>query len=472
MAVRTTFRTRYGTRGSQGVTVANPSPPADPVRVQLRVRYGTRGSNGLFISEPQRDPTNIALRVRYATRGSQGLVITSPAADVRVQGGLRHDIRGVSGLEISLPKRVQGGTRHDIRGVSGLIISLPQRVRGGLRHDIRGVNGLSISIPHHVEGGLRHDIRGVNGLIISLPQRVRGGLRHDIRGVHGLIISIPHHVEGGLRHDIRGVSGLNIALPPRVQGGLRHDIRGLNSLLVFGDEALTAVFHDVRGSGNLLVSSDDVLIPISQRSILVPIAILQTIPEVNIVSQNIGWENPGRTIHRSIYTGEEIVVNRGIGRLHGSIQIGELSDEIDASKVEAWLAELVNRSTGCELPVQRTTPSSNFDGSVNSVEFDRGRIITTITGNIDELSVGHFIRSNHRTLIVTDIIASGRVVLVPSVPLPINATLLPTRTVRVRLRSQEGQYFTPREPDWYGPWNLNWVEIPEEIEVDIPIMAS
>ena len=421
MAVRVKFRSRYGTRGDVDVQISS------PIRVQLRSRYGTRGSEGVFVS--------------------------IPSNPVRVRGGIRHGIRGKSNVIITKPviTRIRAGIRHDIRGKSGLVISLPVRVRGGIRHDIRGKSNVIISITSRVTGGIQHDIRGLGDVIVS-ADRVRGGIQHDIRGFDELLVSLPTRVQGGIQHDIRGIQD--------------------SPVFIFIPGQAILVLHDIRGSGNLFVEGDDIVIPVEQRSVLVPITILPTIPEVHIVSQSIGWENPGRTIHRSVYTGEEIIVNRGVGRLHGTIQIGELTDEIEARKVEAWLAELVNRSTGCELPLQRTTPSTNFNASINSVEFNRGRIETNISGDIVELTTGHFIRSNHRTLIVTDIITPEKIVLAPSVALPINSTLVSTRTVRVRLRSQDGQYMTPREPDWYGPWNLNWVEIPEDVGSEIPITSA
>ena len=182
--------------------------------------------------------------------------------------------------------------------------------------------------------------------------------------------------------------------------------------------------------------------------------------DLQVTVQNLGWENPGRVIHRSVYTGNETVINRGDGRLFGDISIGEVTDPEEAAKIEAWIASLTSPFAITEIPLNRR-PLDSYSNTVAGVNFTGGRPVTILANPAGDLEVGHYVRSGLRTLMVTEIISSTEIVVLPHVILNSADILTTATTVRARLdRNNRNTTLAPRDPHWYGPWSFRWVEAP------------
>ena len=133
---------------------------------------------------------------------------------------------------------------------------------------------------------------------------------------------------------------------------------------------------------------------------------------VQILQQDINVGNPGRVTHRSPYTGDEITINRGVGRFFGTATIAPVADEAVALAIEGWLFALAGQDAICELPLHRQT--ADFLAEVLRVDNVGGHVLTTLNRDVPALRRGHFVRSANRTMQVVTVIAPNQFVLVPA----------------------------------------------------------
>ena len=215
------------------------------------------------------------------------------------------------------------------------------------------------------------------------------------------------------------------------------------------------------------------LVPLPTKVIQVPdpdnpeMMIDKIVSVLSTTEQNLGWDNPGRTTLRSPYTGDETIISRGVGRLVGRISIGEVTDLLDASIIEAWISTLSAQPFAiCDLPIHRPTVEEDYSRTVSSTTSVSGVIRTILTSNHDDgLRVGHFVRSNFRVFMVTQIINSTTVVLTPQIALEVGDTIEPAIYARVKMNVEGSRSnFMRRTPHWYGPWSFDWIEVPISTE--------
>ena len=180
---------------------------------------------------------------------------------------------------------------------------------------------------------------------------------------------------------------------------------------------------------------------------------------IPITSLELSWENPGQITHRSPYTGDEIIINRGVGRLLGSVEIGATDDELLARRIEYWLGTLISQNAICELPLYRPH-SLGYLNVLFSTNYIGGQLVMTLQFDIsaNTLTKGSYIRVGNRTLLITDILSLDRIVCVPQVVMEPGAQITSPGTVRARRLISRSDNPSPRTPDWYGPWSFEWVE--------------
>ena len=226
----------------------------------------------------------------------------------------------------------------------------------------------------------------------------------------------------------------------------------------------TVVLSDARvgyGVTQLTVGASDPRDPLAPREPGPPVlstpSVIVIPSSIIIVQQDVSVGNPGLVIHRSQYTHDEILINRGVGMWNGTAIIERTDDEVLSREIEGWLLSMIGQNSLCELPLHRQT--INFQATVERVENSGGSVLTVLDRDVPELRRGHYIRSGNRTLQVTTVVRPNQIVCVPQTVLPVGAELRGTRTVRVRIESGREPGLAPRVPDWYGPWNFHWTEV-------------
>ena len=112
----------------------------------------------------------------------------------------------------------------------------------------------------------------------------------------------------------------------------------------------------------------------------------------------------------------------------------------------------------CEIPLNRNTVDG-LDTSIASTRLEDGEFIAEISNPVEGLSAGKYIKAGNRLLIITRILSTRNFVYNPQLSLDSGVILTEAKTVRVRLKA-DITISSPRIPDWYGPWNIEWVEVP------------
>ena len=191
-------------------------------------------------------------------------------------------------------------------------------------------------------------------------------------------------------------------------------------------------------------------------SIVVPTVLIPYPEGADITDQNLIVENPGLVVHRSPYTGDEVLLNRGTGRFIGQITIGITNDQLIAERIEGWISALVGQAGITRIPLHRETLSELSVGIASSV-FEEDEINYVLSADT-ELTVGKYVKLGDRLLIVTRVKSARNVVCNPQVPVMGSALLEAATDIRVRLRAGRVDELQ-RTPDWYGPWVVDWTEV-------------
>ena len=179
--------------------------------------------------------------------------------------------------------------------------------------------------------------------------------------------------------------------------------------------------------------------------------------DANVVSQQINLDRPGVVAHKSPYTGHEILLDRGSGRFSGQLIIGETNDPSHAESIESWLLSLISQSGVGDIPLNRETVD-DLESSVQTNTYERGELNITLSSEIGNLDAGKYIRVGNRLLIITKLLSKSKFTYNPQIPIPANTRVSQVTSIRIRLQNAEQIDNLIRNPDWYGPWTVNWVE--------------
>ncbi len=207
-------------------------------------------------------------------------------------------------------------------------------------------------------------------------------------------------------------------------------------------------------------------------------AILIPMPDgVEISSMNFGLAFPGQVVHTSPFTGTSQFINRSTGIWTGTAQLTadrETASDTTYLEVEAFLAALAGQANYTELPLNRPHVPIQTADKRHSIVFvetaDDGRTSVCIAAH-DQLRPETALLGAYFTL------PSGRVhQVIKDAPLDyINTVIfspdavgsttafsadgLFTQATKIRARRiSSDALVSPRTPDRWGPWTLDWIE--------------
>ena len=182
-----------------------------------------------------------------------------------------------------------------------------------------------------------------------------------------------------------------------------------------------------------------------------------------IVRNDFRWENPGRVVHESPYSGNRIIVDRGKPRLSGTFTIGETASSENAERVELFLSVMEQSESLAEIKLNRV---STIDVALmpieirNSLNDANGMLIHDLSRSVDvnDFSIGDYVRAGNRILQVISRPNTLTVEFTPQVPIDAGVILEPAEFVRIKVLESS---ILSRDADFYGPWSVTWVEVPD-----------
>ena len=173
--------------------------------------------------------------------------------------------------------------------------------------------------------------------------------------------------------------------------------------------------------------------------------------------------NPGQVALTSPFTGTTQVLNRAPASWRGSVSFAAVDrqDEQAAGAIEAFFASLNGQENWCAIPFLRPTikrPLTITSATHNSA----GRIghdFAATPLKSDGFEPGRWLQANGRAFIIQWVSKPPvtQLRLEPQIILAEGVNLEPITTMRVQAQSGQGA-LTRRSPDFWGPWQLNWVE--------------
>lgn len=206
--------------------------------------------------------------------------------------------------------------------------------------------------------------------------------------------------------------------------------------------------------------------------------------DVEIIDSRLWTVYPGQEAHRSPYTGGHEVVTRSYGNWMGVLIFGFLDysaeDQVKRRDIEAFAAELEGMENTTDAPVDRPNGGGlgdgvaiSFGGLSNALPLG-SEILFSSPSEIEagrKLVRGDYVRIADRLHIVM----AESVVFISSpsgsagllkvrprlevVPAVGSAILWNDVTVRCRASSMETWRDTEATPEFYGPWQMEWIEV-------------
>ena len=148
-------------------------------------------------------------------------------------------------------------------------------------------------------------------------------------------------------------------------------------------------------------------------------------------------------------------LNRSYPEWVGTTRIEDAQDETTARNIEAWLSAFEGRANTTLLPLHRPTIETTITVSGRSIRAD-GSLIHSTSSSLTGVLPGSRVKSGNRVYEIRQVL-SGAVVLDPQRPIAAGQDITAATDIEVRLVSTEHPE-QPRDPHFWGPWIINWVE--------------
>ena len=151
------------------------------------------------------------------------------------------------------------------------------------------------------------------------------------------------------------------------------------------------------------------------------------------------------------------VINYGIGRWQGEIEIGLMQTNQEARAVEGFLDSLRGSFNEFEIPMRRDADITG-DPAINVISSDvsNGVRRVTLTAGTIGFKAGDMVRIGNRAFRLVSDISANRILVEPNIAPSISAVIYKEAKMRVRL--VEGSVTNYATPYFTGPWSLRVTE--------------
>jgi len=182
---------------------------------------------------------------------------------------------------------------------------------------------------------------------------------------------------------------------------------------------------------------------------------------------NLAW--PGQRVHESIYTGEQQVIDRGVGIWEGSFEFPgkmRVQEDNDIRAIEVFLSRMSGASNTFDIPIHSAKPSQSelfADGTDVRVtaQTRSGNDMVLTVNQVSGFLAGHYFTLNNSLFRVESTLAANSMLVAPYRPIEFPddgtgvAVVWNQPTLRAR-RTSATAIPNNIDPEYAGPWTIEF----------------